>query len=355
MNKSHHSLKLIYTILIALIASGSLAQEPTRPGTTTMNFLEIGYGAAGGSMGDAYVSMANDLSSIYWNPAGLAYLKKQQALFVHQPWFVDSHSMLLSVGFNVPSLGSFALSMISLDFGSMDVTTLAEQEGTGETFTAVDQSISLSYGRKLATWFATGASLKYINSRVWHMRASAFAFDLGVLIQTPFLSYTGNPSEGLTIGMSLSNYGTKMSYDGMDLLFPIDILEEENGNYAFAEGKYAMQEWELPLIFRLGVSVNLLYTDYHQLTVAVDALHPNNNSESINIGSQYLIKLPAFGKLYFRGGYKALFMENSEYGPTYGFGLQLDKLYNAGINVGYAYRSIGILGDTKSFSVGINF
>jgi len=141
----------------------------------------------------------------------------------------------------------------------------------------------------------------------------------------------------------------------MDLLFPIDILEDENGNYAFAEGKYAMQEWELPLIFRLGVSANLLYTDFHQLTVAVDALHPNNNSESINIGSQYLIKIPAFGKLYFRGGYKALFMDNSEYGPTYGFGLQLDKLHNAGINVGYAYRSVGILGDTKSFSIGINF
>ncbi len=355
MHKNDHKLKLIYPILIAFLVSGSLAQEPIRAGTTTMNFLEMGYGAAGCSMGDAYVTMANDLSSVYWNPAGLAFIENQQALFVYQPWFVGSQSMLLSVGLNTPSLGSFAISMISLDFGSMDVTTLAEQEGTGEKFTAVDQSIALSYGRKVATWFATGASLKYINSRVWHMSASAFAFDLGVLIQTPFFSYTGNSSEGLTIGMSLSNYGTKMSYDGMDLLFPIDILEDEDGNYAFAEGKYAMQEWELPLIFRLGVSVNLLYTDYHQLTVAVDALHPNNNSESINIGSQYLIKMPAFGKFYLRGGYKALFMDNSEFGPTYGFGLRLNKIYNAGLNIGYAYRSTGILGDTKSISIGIDF
>ena len=243
-------INILFAILVACISSKLQAQEPSRVGTTTANFLEIGYGAAGCGMGDAYVSMAKDLSAIYWNPAGLAYLEKRQALFVYQPWFVGSKAMLLSVGYNIPAIGTFAFSMVGLDFGKMDVTTLAQQEGTGEKFSVADQSLVISYGRKLATWFATGASLKYISSQVWHLRASAFAFDLGVLINTPFFSPTGNPQEGLTIGMSIANYGTKMSYDGMDLLYPIDILPEEDGNYANARRKHALNEWDLTLILR---------------------------------------------------------------------------------------------------------
>ena len=355
MRRNNYMINILLAILVAYVSCNLQGQEPYRVGTTTANFLEIGYGTAGCGMGDAYVSMAKDLSAIYWNPAGLAYLKKYQALFVYQPWYVDSQSMLLSVGFNVPNIGTFAISMIGLDFGTMDVTTLAQQEGTGEKFTAVDQSFVISYGRKLATWFATGASLKYISSRVWHLSSSAYAFDLGVLINTPLFSPTGNPREGLTIGMSISNYGTKMSYDGMDLLFPIDILPEEDGNYAYAEGQYALQEWELPLIFRLGISVNLLYTDYHQITLSTDALHPNNNSESVNIGTQYLLRIPTFGNIYVRCGYKALFMNRSEYGPTFGFGIRLNSLYNTGIDLGYAYRSMEILGNSKSISIGLYF
>ena len=355
MCRNNHMINSLLTILVACIPYNLQAQKPFRVGTTAANFLEIGYGAAGCGMGDAYVSMARGLSAIYWNPAGLAYLNKQQALFVYQPWFVDSQSMLISVGYNIPTLGTFAISMVSMNFGAMEVTTLAQQEGTGQKFTAVDQSFGFSYSRKLADSFATGVSLKYISSQIWDLNASAFAFDLGVLINTSFFSPTGNSREGLTIGMSISNYGTKMSYDGMQLLYPIDILEEEDGNYAYAEGQYALQEWDLPLIFRLGISVNLLYTDNHQITVSTDALHPNNNSEALNIGTQYLLKIPTIGKLYMRCGYKALFMDSSEYGPTFGFGVRLNKLFNTGIEIGYAHRSIGILGDSESISIGIYF
>ena len=355
MCRNNHIITTLLLIILACIPSNSQAQNPIRAGTTAANFLEIGYGTAGCAMGDAYVSMARDLSSIYWNPAGLAYLKKQQALFVYQPWFVDTKSMLVNVGYNNPTFGTIAISMVSLDFGTMDVTTLAQQEGTGEKFSAVDQSFLISYGRKLADWFATGISLKYISSQIWNLKASAFAFDLGVLINTSFLAPAINRSEGLTIGMSISNYGTKMSYDGMQLLHPIDILPDEDGNYAYAEGKLAVQEWDLPLIFRLGISANLLYTDNHQITVSTDAIHPNNNSESVNIGTQYLLKIPAVGKLYTRCGFKGLFMDRSEYGPAFGFGIRLNKLFNAGIDIGYAYRSIGILGNSESISIGISF
>ena len=43
----------------------ALGQKPYRVGTTTANFLEIGYGTAGIAMGDACVSSVNDVSAIY--------------------------------------------------------------------------------------------------------------------------------------------------------------------------------------------------------------------------------------------------------------------------------------------------
>ena len=42
------------------------AQTINRYGTTTANFLEIGVGSGPTAMGDAYVAVANDVSSIYW-------------------------------------------------------------------------------------------------------------------------------------------------------------------------------------------------------------------------------------------------------------------------------------------------
>lgn len=349
----------IYYTIIVFILSGfwtiSLAQRPYRIGTTTANFLEIGYGSAGSAMGDAYVSVVNDLSAVYWNPAGLSYMKQHEAQFVYQPWVVDITSNFAGVGLVFPTLGTFGLSVIQMGYGDMEVTTLSMQNGTGEQFTASDMAITLSYARRLAQWFAFGASTKFITSKIWHTNANAFALDLGVMVNTQFLSPTGNREDGLTIGMSISNYGTKMKFDGMDLLHPIDILPDEAGNYRDVAGKYELQSWELPLIFRIGASINPLQIGPHRLTLAIDALHPNNNMESINIGGQYKLYIPTTGDFYLRAGYKALFLDDSEYGVSFGAGVTVRMLSNYALKLDYAYRGIGILGNTNCFTVGVLF
>jgi hypothetical protein len=184
------------------------------------------------------------------------------------------------------------------------------EEGTGETYSAMDMAVGLSYARKLAQWFGFGASIKYVSSGIWHMRASAAAVDLGVRVETGFFSPDGNRENGLAIGMSIANYGTKMQYDGMDLLQPIDI-STDNGNYSDVEGQFRLQSWELPLIFRVGVSVIPVKTAWHQLCVAVDALHPNNNCESVNVGCEYRLTIPRAGTFYLRAGYRGLLTDNS--------------------------------------------
>jgi hypothetical protein len=369
LNKCYHEIQLreknmkqilsnrIKIILIVLIFFPivALAQKPIRVGTTAANFLEIGFGAAGASMGDAQVAFANDVSTIYWNPAGLAKLDRSEAMFANQPWIAGMNTSFSAIGIVLPGFGTLGAGVILMDYGEMEVTTMVMQDGTGEKFSPKDMAIYLSYARNLADWFSFGASGKIVNSSIWHLNATALAFDLGVIIQTPFFSSTGNNENGMSIGMSISNYGTPLKYDGLDLLNPIDVSTGEAGNYRDASGQFRLQEWELPLIFRIGTSITTFKTEQHELIISADALHPNNNSESVNVGGQYSLTIPTLGKLNLRGGYKALFMEDSQYGLSLGVGVQTDLLFNIGIKAEYAYRDIGILGNVNSFGVSIMF
>ena len=78
----------------------------------------------------------------------------------------------------------------------------------------------------------------------------------------------------MRIGMSISNYGSKMRYDGIDLINPIDILENENENYEDVIGQFRTESWEMPLIFRLGASVKPIANDNQTLIISTDVLHP---------------------------------------------------------------------------------
>jgi hypothetical protein len=333
----------------------TFAQKPIRVGTTAANFLEIGFGTAGAAMGDAQVSLPIDVSALYWNPAGLARLTKSEVMFVTQPWIADMNTSFSAVGIVVPDLGTFGAGVILMDYGEMEVTTLAMQDGTGEKFAPKDLAIYLTFARNLADWFSFGISGKIVNSNIWHLNATALAFDLGVIIKTPFLSPTESNDYGMSIGMSISNYGMPLKYDGLDLLNPIDVAPGEEGNYRDASGQFRLQEWELPLIFRIGTTITALKTDIHEVLLSGDALHPNNNSESVNVGGQYTFSHPSLGKVFLRGGYKALFMEDSQFGLALGFGVQTNLLFNTGIKAEYAYREIGLLGNVNSFGISLLF
>lgn len=355
MNKEVLKKFYITMLFIFLIFTPGYSQTPIRVGTTAANFLEIGFGATGIAMGDACVSHTNDLSSIYWNPAGLAYMNHSEVMFVYQPWIVDINTSFVAAGILIPAIGTISLGLISVDYGDMEVTTLAMQEGTGEMFSPNDMAVSLSYARRLTDWFSIGTSAKYISSNILHTNASAFAVDLGVIINTSFFSPDGGRENALKLGMSISNYGTRMKYEGIDLINPIDISPGEDGNFRDVPGQFRIQEWELPLIFRLGVSVKPIVTERHEIVLSLDALHPNNNSESVNAGMQYTFVWPSFGKFILRAGYKALFMVDSEYGLSLGGGIVKNFLGNNTIKIDYFFRDIGILGTTHGFSLSYGF
>jgi hypothetical protein len=340
-----------FLIILLILLTFSKGQSIYRYGSTAVNFLEIGVGSSNAAMGDAGVTFADGPTSVYWNPAALGFVENNAVAFMMQPWVLDINMMFVSSALHVQRVGTFALSLTHMGYGDMDVTTMSQQEGTGERYSANEYSIGLSYSRKIVQWFSFGATAKLISSQIWHSTGKAFAMDLGAIVNTDFLSPNGTKENGMRIGMSISNYGTQLKYDGIDMLNPIDISPYEDGNYADVAGQFRTQGWELPLLFRIGIGINPILTDLHRLKVAIDATHPNNNAESINAGLEYEFQIQGKGSIYIRSGYKSLFIKDSQYGMTYGGGIKLFMIGNRSLQIDYAHRSMEIFGNLSSYTI----
>jgi len=356
MKNKNPSVIIIYmmVILFGLYAT-VFSQTGSRVGTTAASFLELSFDAVGNGIGEAQVCTGYNLASIYFNPANLGNLEHNEVQATYLPWILDINSSYIGAGFVAPEIGTFGISFFQTTFGEESVTSVSRQEGTGEIFDGQDLYVMASFARNITNSFVFGASVKYVNSRIWHETASAFAVDLGAIVNTNFFSWTGKPGDGLNIGMSISNYGNRMQYDGMNLLNPIDINPNEHGNYGRVEGAFKLREWELPLLFRVGITATPIVTENTKLRIAIDALHPNNNSESLNVGAIYFWNIDTFGEIYLCAGYKGILMVESQYGLSVGGGITKDIFNNFKIVLDYAYQDLGTLGYANSFGLGIQF
>lgn len=331
-----------FFIIILIFAAYPLYSQ-TKTGSTAAPFLNTAVGPRAIAMGGAFVATADDATSLYWNPAGASRIIGNEALFAHTRWFADITYNWAGVVLNMGGMGSLGFSATYLDYGEMEVTTLSEQEGTGEFFSATDLALAVSYAYNLTDRFSIGGNVKYINQKIWNSSADGLAFDIGVL----FLS----DLSGLRIGASITNFGSDMSMDGKDLYIQYDVDPTIFGNNDEILAKLNTESFPLPLTFRVGLAMDLIKSDMHKITIAADALHPNDNAESVNLGWEYVFN----NMLAFRVGYKSLFLDNAEEGLTAGVGLNFDFTDNLGIFLHYAYQDFGILDYTNHFSVGVKF
>ena len=344
---------LLTSVFVAAPVTGR--DTPVKMGTTAASFLEIGVGSAAVGMGSAYTTAVEDLSAIYWNPAKLAMLRNTQAMFMYQPWLADINFNFLAAALPIRAVGVIGLGITMLNSGDIEETTLDYQEGTGSYYNASDIAVSFSFGRELTDAFAVGFSGKYIMQRIATMKASALALDMGVYVVTPFFERADRNIRGLQIGMCIANYGGKMRLSGDDTFIAVDPDLEHSGNNETIEADYRMQPYNLPSVFRVGVAYDLINSSRNRLTVATEALHPNNNYEYINAGMQYKLSLWQNLELKFRGGYKTLFLKDSAQGLALGFGLKLDFAGTGGLRFDYAYSDMNELGKVNSYTLSLIF
>lgn len=319
--------KLYILLLISLLAVETRAQLfPTlggqRAGISTAQFLKIGVGGRAAAMGDAFVAVANDVSALYWNPAGLVQSPANQIIVAHNEWLVDIKHDFLGGVYQLSANDAVGVSLTSLHMKDMPVTTEVMPGGTGEYFSFGDVAVAVSYSRKMTEQFSFGGTVRYIEETMDKLKMRGVMIDLGTYY------WTGLGSSRFAV--TVSNFGNDLAPDGNVVLF----------------GKRGKSEWQSfspPTLFRIGFAFEPYQTEEQQITTSVQLNHPNDNSENVSAGIEY--KWRNFVSL--RGGYK-FNVEEQNY--SFGAGIKM-PMRIADVTFDYAFSNFTRLGSAHRFSL----
>ncbi len=330
------------TVLVALLlAVPALAQD--KVGTVAAPFLGIGVGARATAMGGAQVAQAQGPSALYWNPSAITAMTTNGAEFSNSEWFVDSRLQHAALVFNAGGLGHFGVSITALDYGDELVTTISNPEGTGELWDALDLAVGVSYARALTDRFSFGGTLKLVRQQIWNESAGGGALDLGVTYDTGF--------QGIRIGMAMTNFGTDMKLAGPDLRQPIDPAPGQAGNNDRIGANLEVDDWAMPLIFRVGVSAVPYQNGEQRLTVTADGNAPADAAQSANFGAEYAWR----EILFVRGGWRQAFGPADDGGWTAGFGVQYALNRRLAGYFDYVFQNYEPFGTPQMFTLGVTF
>jgi long-subunit fatty acid transport protein len=295
-----------------------------RAGTSSLQFLKIGVGARATGMGESFVAVANDISALYWNPAGLMQFPEVGAHFSHSEWLVDLKHEYFGGVYRLGKHNAFGISVTSLHTEAMQKTTEFQPEGTGEYFKYGDLALGLAYARRLTDQFSFGISFKYVEETLAELKMRGVMFDLGTYY------WTGLSNSRFAV--TISNFGPQVKPDGS-----VNIT----GGRTLSE----FQSFPPPTLFRIGFAIDPVDNAVNKLTTTIQLNHPNDNSENINLGAEYSYK----DFLFIRGGYK--FNVDSE-DFTAGIGLKL-PVYITKTSVDYSIANFKDLGFTHRVSINL--
>lgn len=313
-----------------------------KAGTTAAPFLKIGVGARAVALGGNFTAIANDVSAIYWNPAGITEIGKKSLAATHTSWFAGISHDAVQMAIPLGDFSAMGLELIYLTSGDIEQTTIEEQDGNGIFYDVTDLALGLAYAMKLTDRFAVAVKGKFIRQTIYNEEASAFAFDFGTIYRTEF--------NGLRIGMNLANFGGSMTMTGNDLL----EVKEDPITGQQIDYNLKTESWPLPIVFRVGIAIDifgereaLIQNRLNRITLAIDGSHPNDNYETIGTGIEYEWN----ELLALRVGYK----HNHEVEDlSFGGGLYF-ILSGIKFNVDYAYANYGDLDTVQRFTAGLTF
>lgn len=298
-----------------------------------MQFLKIGMGARQVGLGEANIAGVTDVNSIFWNPAAVTGINGVQSSFSYTTWMMDLKIMSGAVGVNIDGIGTLTASYITMDYGDIEEAYTTSQSGgsdtrTGSYFSGSDLLFGIGLARKFTDRLSIGINLKYIREDLHIYSSDLWAFDVG--------SYYDTKWKGIKIAMSAQNFSSQARW--------LETKEEEQ------------QSYELPIIYRIGVSIDMLGGNElffggdptkHKITFNMDAIHTNDYAERLHLGLEY----KAFDMIFLRSGYRFNYEEGN---LSMGVGFN----YNAGfanINVDYAYVQYDYLNSPNRVTIAIEF
>lgn len=325
------------------------AGEFTKVGLSGGQFLKIGVGGRGTGMAGAFSGVADDLSSIFWNPAGLVELEGYGADFSHTFWFAGMSHSFAAVAMPVGEKFRLAASFTSFGSGNILLTTTDTPGGNGGTYSVSDVAVGITLAGYLTDQFSFGATAKFVSHAFTNTSAQGFVFDIGTRYKTGY--------NGINLGFSINSLGSRQTFDGSDLTSTNQPYPGTNASPI--DMQIQSSSFDMPLSFRAGIGVNMFEgfvsdqptydgaVQVHDWVMAADFETFADVPEQFALGTEYTFR----EFVSFRAGYR---FGSDQFGLAGGVGL---KYKSAGFDgrIDYSINPTENIGLVNRLSVAVSF
>jgi hypothetical protein len=189
-----------FAAVLALSGAPTSAFADAGPGSSGAQFLTIGVGARPAALAEAFTGLADDVHALVYNPAGLAFLRRQEFGLVHDQYASGVYHEW--GGYALPTTwGTFGASANILYVNAFDAYDNFDRPA-GQT-SAMDAAYQLSYAVPVTDTLSLGLSGKSVTSRLSNYSAGTVAGDAGLMWR---------PYTSLHFGAAVLNVGPGLTY-----------------------------------------------------------------------------------------------------------------------------------------------
>jgi len=364
------NINIVICIFLSLLLFPTLTYSGNeqRAGQAGASELLINPWSRSSGWGSCNSSSVRGLEATFSNVAGTAFIKKTELIFSRVTWLKGTDIFINSFGLSqaLGESGVLSLSVMSMDFGKIEITTVDLPEGGLGTFHPNYTNIALSFAKEFSNSIYGGATIKIINEKISDLSANGVALDAGIQYITGLgTNKLGKKNrDNLKFGISLKNWGPTMKYrgDGMSIR-----ATTQSGVIMTAENRSA--DFELPSLINIGISydiklfqkvdtINNKITSDHRISLALNYTSNSFTKDQFGFGLEYGLK----NFLMIRGGYvyeKGIESYDTRTtvftGPTAGVTLQipLGKESGSTFSIDYSYRATNPFDGTHSIGAKI--
>ncbi len=348
---------LIVILIVALIfpiAESAFAGNKDRAGQAGATELLINPWARSSGWASANMSRVRGLEAIWGNVAGTAFTPKTQLIFSNTEWLKGTGTNIMSFGLSqrVGEVGALTLSVMSMSFGEIDITTVGNPDESQGTYSPNLMNISIGYAKAFSNSIYAGVVVKVISESISDVSAVGVAIDAGI-------QYVTGVDEQISFGIALKNVGPKMSFSGDGLSMRTIITGQET---SFTVDQRSMA-FEMPAQLNIGAAYDFLFPKDYRLTLAGNFTSNSFSRDQFALGLEFSLK----DYVMLRGGYTyedGMFEEitspeniNINNGISAGISVQvpLKKEKGSYIGIDYTFRESQSFSGNHTFGIIFNF
>ena len=346
------------TGLLTVPAINALAGNPDRAGAAGATELLINPWARSSGWAGSNIAGVRGLEASFLNVAGIAHTKKTELLFARTQWLKGTDININAFGLTqrVGETGALGVSIMSMDFGDIPITTAESPEGGLGTFSPQFINIGLSYAKGFSDNIYGGLTVRGITEKISNVSARGIALDAGI-------QYVSGKHDQMKFGIALKNIGPRMKFSGDGLSFKTVVPGATNGTNTYTVENRAAQ-FELPSTLSIGAGYDFyLKKDSssmknHRITAMGTFTSQSFDKDQYKIGLEYGFK----NMLMVRVGYtyeKDILDKEKRTtvftGPSAGFTLEIPFGKNGStFGLDYSYRATNPFNGTHSIGARIN-